>query len=41
MPSRAWSPITLVCRELHQSPQVANFIALARELGSEYRKEPH
>ncbi|WP_457980269.1 LysR family transcriptional regulator [Ectopseudomonas composti] len=38
---RLVAPITLVCRELHQSPQVANFIALARELGAEYRKEPH
>ncbi|WP_061241968.1 LysR family transcriptional regulator [Ectopseudomonas composti] len=37
---RLVAPITLVCRELHQSPQVANFIALARELGAEYRKEP-
>jgi DNA-binding transcriptional LysR family regulator len=36
---RLVAPITLVCRELHQSPQVANFIALARELGAEYRKE--
>ncbi|AEB57229.1 LysR substrate-binding domain-containing protein [Ectopseudomonas mendocina] len=38
---RLVAPITLVCRELHQSPQVANFIALARELGGEYRKEQH
>jgi DNA-binding transcriptional LysR family regulator len=38
---RLVAPITLVCRELHQSPQVANFIALARELGAEYRKELH
>lgn len=38
---RLVAPITLVCRELHQSPQVANFIALARELGAECRKESH
>ncbi|CAE6901092.1 MULTISPECIES: LysR family transcriptional regulator [Pseudomonas] len=38
---RLVAPITLVCRELHQSPQVVNFIALARELGAEYRKEAH
>ncbi|MGG2399396.1 LysR family transcriptional regulator [Pseudomonas sp. SH1-B] len=38
---RLVAPVTLVCREQHQSPQVVNFIALSRELGAEYRKEAH
>ena len=36
---RLAAPITLLCRQEHQSPQTANFITLARQLGSEYRRE--
>lgn len=36
---RLMAPITLLCRQLNQSPQVANFVALARQLGGEYRRE--
>lgn len=33
------APITLLCRERYQSPQIINFTALARILGRKYRKE--
>ncbi|MDF0730773.1 LysR substrate-binding domain-containing protein [Pseudomonas entomophila] len=36
---RLAAPITLLCRQEHQSPQTLNFIALARQLGGEYRRE--
>ena len=38
---RLVAPVTLVCRELHQSPQVVFFMSRSRELGAEYRKEAH
>ncbi|KAB5624526.1 LysR family transcriptional regulator [Pseudomonas putida] len=36
---RLAAPITLLCRQDNPSPQAVNFVALARELGSELRRE--
>ena len=37
---RLVAPVTLVCRGFNQSPPLRNFIALARQLSAEYRRQP-